>query len=374
MVKHSRVSASAPPPVTSGDAPVGAPPSAAARSHPGRLLLLLLGAAIICGLIIAAVSTNSDSQQSSSPAVPGAGPQQSSGPVTSDSGSQQSSSPATSDSGSQQSSSSGTSAQEPVIRVMASQIVAEYAANEVAADARYKGKIICVSGTIGRIGKDILDRPYVILDGGEGEFRSVQASFEDKDLAQLAQLSKGQQVSIEGTCDGLSINVVLKNSHLIPTSRSANGQEITPMGVSVYFEGCSDAAKGAIAQYVANGLESRGIHRIRDNGLDPREPMFDDHGLIMIKPVGDSAVKSHALEIQLSIIEGASVNYMLIRFRRSLATELSVRDGATVKEINYTPDKQVFATLDKLMDEAKREFGSPTYRHGWYPTPVPHRY
>ena len=346
VVKHSRVSASAPPPVTSGDAPVGAPPSAAARSHPGRLLLLLLGAAIICGLIIAAVSTNSDSQQSSSPAVPGAGPQQS----------------------------SGTSAQEPVIRVMASQIVAEYAANEVAADARYKGKIICVSGTIGRIGKDILDRPYVILDGGEGEFRSVQASFEDKDLAQLAQLSKGQQVSIEGTCDGLSINVVLKNSHLIPTSRSANGQEITPMGVSVYFEGCSDAAKGAIAQYVANGLESRGIHRIRDNGLDPREPMFDDHGLIMIKPVGDSAVKSHALEIQLSIIEGASVNYMLIRFRRSLATELSVRDGATVKEINYTPDKQVFATLDKLMDEAKREFGSPTYRHGWYPTPVPHRY
>jgi hypothetical protein len=105
--------------------------------------------------------------------------------------------------------------QQPAAQFMASQIVAEYEANEVAADGRYKGRTIVVSGTIETIGKDISDTPYVTLKGGEYEFRSVQAFFEEKDLAQLAQLRKGQDVYIEGTCAGLMMNVLLKGSRLV---------------------------------------------------------------------------------------------------------------------------------------------------------------
>src|SRR6266567_7478803 len=42
-----------------------------------------------------------------------------------------------------------------VSRIRASQIVAEYEANEIAADARYKGKKFIFVGTVGKIGKDI---------------------------------------------------------------------------------------------------------------------------------------------------------------------------------------------------------------------------
>ena len=124
---------------------------------------------------------------------------------------------------------------------------------------------------------------------------------------------------------------------------------------------------------MANGFESRGIHTISDNGLDPTGPIFDDYGWIVIKPVGDSGSKSYALEIQLSIVEGASVNNVLFRFRGSLASAALVRAEATGQEINSTLDKVLFALLDKLMDEVKREFGSPAYRYGWHPIPVPHR-
>ena len=99
--------------------------------------------------------------------------------------------------------------------IQAPQIVAAYVANEVAADIRYKDRTQIVEGRIDTIGKDILDDPYVTLSAGESEFRSVQAFFKTKDLQQLASLSKGQLVRVEGTCEGLMMNVQVKNSRLV---------------------------------------------------------------------------------------------------------------------------------------------------------------
>ena len=155
--------------------------------------------------------------------------------------------------------------------------------------------------------------------------------------------------------------------------RFANGQQAAPMSVSLDFENCPDAGKKAIEKYVSNGLDTRGIHNISDNGLDPRQRMFDDYAWVVIKPVGDAGSSSYALEIQLSIAEGASVNNMLLRFRGSLASGIPVSAGATEQEVNAALLKLLFGMLDKLMDEAKLEFGSPAYRHGWHPIPVPHR-
>ena len=49
----------------------------------------------------------------------------------------------------------------PTTKVTATQMLADYEANEVAADQKYKGNMVEVSGTIKNIGKDILDTPYV---------------------------------------------------------------------------------------------------------------------------------------------------------------------------------------------------------------------
>ena len=100
-------------------------------------------------------------------------------------------------------------------QIDASRIVKEYEANEVAADDRYKGKEMIFTGKVGRIGKDILDTPYVTLDEVDSGFRSVQAFFGHGDLPKLALLSKGQVVNVAGTCDGLTVNVLVKDSRLV---------------------------------------------------------------------------------------------------------------------------------------------------------------
>jgi len=76
----------------------------------------------------------------------------------------------------------------------------------VAADAKYKGKVLDVSGTVTEIGNDMLGDAFVALYG-DGMF-SVQCFFNDK--AQLAAINKGQKVQLKGVCDGLMGNVLIK--------------------------------------------------------------------------------------------------------------------------------------------------------------------
>ena len=94
-------------------------------------------------------------------------------------------------------------------RLSATQLYSEYDANEVAADQKYKGKVIVVSGIIDDIGKDILDDIYVTLKGAE-YFGSIQCFFSDAHVSKAAQLQKGQKLSVKGRCDGKMMNVLLR--------------------------------------------------------------------------------------------------------------------------------------------------------------------
>jgi hypothetical protein len=102
-------------------------------------------------------------------------------------------------------------AQRDANRLTAQQLFAAYAANEVAADATYKGKTVEFSGTVESIGKDILDTPYLSLDAGSATFGSVQAMFGRSDEAELARVSKGQRVVLRCTCSGKLMNVIMRN-------------------------------------------------------------------------------------------------------------------------------------------------------------------
>ncbi|WP_198170319.1 OB-fold protein [Mucilaginibacter arboris] len=96
--------------------------------------------------------------------------------------------------------------------ISAHDLTATYEANEVAADENFKGKTFYVTGTITDIKKDVLDNIYVTLKGNE-MFRQVQCFFEDKETA--AQMHKGMKVTFKGTCDGLMINVLMKDCVLV---------------------------------------------------------------------------------------------------------------------------------------------------------------
>jgi hypothetical protein len=85
-----------------------------------------------------------------------------------------------------------------------------YDSNEVKADNTYKGKLVRLSGEVNDIGKDILDEPYVTLsvDG----FMGIQIYFKSSEEKKIAELDKGQSITIVGKCDGKFMNVKIKDA------------------------------------------------------------------------------------------------------------------------------------------------------------------
>ena len=95
----------------------------------------------------------------------------------------------------------------------AQELIASYEENEVNADNNFKGKTLYVGGVIEEIKKDIVDDIYVTLKGSDG-LRQVQCYFDNKEIA--AKLQKGMNVVFKGKCDGLMMNVIMKDCELVP--------------------------------------------------------------------------------------------------------------------------------------------------------------
>lgn len=97
--------------------------------------------------------------------------------------------------------------------VSASEIYKDYEKNEVKADNTYKGKKVAVTGKVGEISKDFLNRPFIEFK--TGYLKAVRCNFDKKYINKLADLKKGQSVTIIGTCDGLNLmSVVIKDCKL----------------------------------------------------------------------------------------------------------------------------------------------------------------
>jgi hypothetical protein len=128
----------------------------------------------------------------------------------------------------------------------AGEVIADYAANEVRADAKYKDKRMVVVGVVDEIKKDVLDSIYVIVATPEcfGNHRlehldkcmvQVQAFFEDDQVAAAAKLNKGDSAAFECTGNGLMMNVLLKDCRLakiatpvVPASSPAGAKPKKP--------------------------------------------------------------------------------------------------------------------------------------------------
>ena len=104
---------------------------------------------------------------------------------------------------------------ETAMQINAWQLAADYSANEIAADNKYKGHLVQVQGQIDKIGKDILDHPYVVLGGSE-MFRSVQCMLTPAAASKAANLQIGEAVSLTGKVNGLMMNVLLIDCDFTP--------------------------------------------------------------------------------------------------------------------------------------------------------------
>jgi hypothetical protein len=94
--------------------------------------------------------------------------------------------------------------EEKPIEVSASEVVSAYRENKAAADNKFKGKVVQVTGTVEKI-----ERGYAVLKAERGfvgdgfDLLSVHLRF--KDESKLATLSRGQPITVKGICTGVGL-------------------------------------------------------------------------------------------------------------------------------------------------------------------------
>lgn len=103
-----------------------------------------------------------------------------------------------------------------VLKVPLRTLLAEYKDNELRGDAKFKGKIVQVSGTAGDVKKDLLGSAFVIVGTGAAlEIPQVQCFFDEKNEKRIAALSKGDPITVRGRVEGLMMNVLMKDCELV---------------------------------------------------------------------------------------------------------------------------------------------------------------
>ena len=94
------------------------------------------------------------------------------------------------------------STSEKPVNVSAKELTKTYDENELAADEKYKGKMIAVSGKISNIA-ETLGNLTVSLEGHD-IVKSVMCSFDESEKSNITKLKKGQQVTLVGKGDGMT--------------------------------------------------------------------------------------------------------------------------------------------------------------------------
>lgn len=102
-----------------------------------------------------------------------------------------------------------TSEPEEVISVSSSELVSAYKQNEIAADSKYKDKLLDVKGTVDSIGESF-GQQYVTLKSSDFLIH-VQCFLASSESEKAGTLTQGQSVTLQGRDDGMSMNISLKN-------------------------------------------------------------------------------------------------------------------------------------------------------------------
>lgn len=103
-------------------------------------------------------------------------------------------------------------------------LIQEYKDNEVAADEKYKGKTVKITGLVKDIGKDILDNAYITInDGKDITWDYAQCYFKNKDeIAKVANLKKGDSVTVIGTVGSYNLSLAVKKCVFVEVPATAD--------------------------------------------------------------------------------------------------------------------------------------------------------
>lgn len=109
----------------------------------------------------------------------------------------------------------------PPIVVAAGRLLAEYANNEVAADARYKDRRVEISGLVTRVRKNALGAVFVdVGTGAPFEYQEVLCEVAPTQVTVAAALNKGDRVVLRGRVRGMLMGLVrMANSDIVSILR-----------------------------------------------------------------------------------------------------------------------------------------------------------
>ncbi|HZS44822.1 MAG TPA: hypothetical protein VFC63_06935 [Blastocatellia bacterium] len=97
------------------------------------------------------------------------------------------------------------------VKISAEDLSIAFSKNDSTADDTYNRKVLYVTGTIVETGSEEAGQPFVLLQGAGTGKPDVQCIFPGSDVAPMIQsFKKGQTLSIEGVCDGLQNNIILR--------------------------------------------------------------------------------------------------------------------------------------------------------------------
>lgn len=105
----------------------------------------------------------------------------------------------------------------PKIELSFEELFSIFTSDQVEADARFKNKILSVTGAVARIVVDYDgDIYYVSLTGAQkNEEYNVNCMFDKKNSSQLTVLTDGQKVTIAGKYDSYEMNILIKDCSMV---------------------------------------------------------------------------------------------------------------------------------------------------------------
>lgn len=100
--------------------------------------------------------------------------------------------------------------EEEILEVDYNVLHQEYQENAIAADAKYKGKILKLTGPVDDINREIAGNPYITFKvGDQYSFKNVRITFKKAEEQKVSTLKKGQSVTIKGKCTGLLLTTTV---------------------------------------------------------------------------------------------------------------------------------------------------------------------
>lgn len=94
------------------------------------------------------------------------------------------------------------------------QLYKDYEENAIKADGKYKDKLIQITGKVDDIFREVMGHPYVTFSVDK-YFQHVQAVFSKDEESKVAELKKGQTITVRGRCKGKTMNVLIDDCIII---------------------------------------------------------------------------------------------------------------------------------------------------------------